>query len=1071
MSILTLDNCEYSTDILAQAGWVSSSSSSSDICTGGTASADNATWSASNCFDDSDSTYGGSTNATTPHWLKYDLGSGVTKTATSCKIKSYSGNNEYDLYDFKMQGSNNDSDWTDLKTVTGETWTAGEVKTYTWSNTTAYRYYRIYITKTGTRTGNWVLQEVQFFESPTLQSYSESTIKDQGTYSLKSVATTGALNKTLTNTFSSVKDLSSYDYLKLGIRSSRTGTNLQIGITNEIKDFCTGGTATAGSYYGSRTPSRAFDNANTGYTADAWQSNYKVDWIKYDLGSGVTKTVKSYKISASTFPQDSPKDWKLYGSNNDSDWTEIDSVTDETGWSSKETRSFTCSSNTTAYRYYRLSVSACQSNSYELIIGEIEMFESTTTGGTTTYYNLPITSANTWETKTIDISSLTRNNVSELEIKVTNAGSANTFYLDEIRADTVGGGTVDRTVDVSCLSMTASIQSETVLAEAPVTVSVSCLSATFSVQEETVIAGSDVTADVSCLSASFAVQAETVSAETNVSPEVSCLSLTATLQAETVSAVQSPTVDVSCLSATFTVQDETVSIEQDATVSVSCLSASFSQQELFKSGEIERIYLGFREKKETADSVQNIQWAYSSPLIYMEDREANGTGFGYLFAHFPKSLLHGKKISIRWRTYHAYPPKDVDVQAKIYDGTYDRDDDTAFGIGSMFSGFTKGAGKLQDLFTHTSLWDETTETATVDLSSATEDYVTFVIGCQNKYYISLRIWSLDIKDTDDNLIQELWLGDPTMEKTGTYADYGIYGGDTPVLASVSCLASTFTLQGETVVSSGDCPVNVSCLEATFGLQSETVVAETNVAVDVSCLSASFAVQTETISVESNTIVEVSCLSASFGLQTETISAIQNVAVDVSCLSSSLTLQAETVSCEANITVPVSCLSATFSLETETVVSAGNVTVEVSCLSATFSVQEETASIDIIVDVSALGMTFTGQSVSYSEDQDISVSALEFSAGLQSCNVQTLGDGDVLVELSSLEATFTLQEETASIDIPVSVSCLSLNWTVMSIEFLYDWIHKTQPGREVWTAKTSSSKVWTPKQSRKEVWQE
>lgn len=64
----------------------------------------------------------------------------------------------------------------------------------------------------------------------TLSDYSESTIKTQGSYSLKGVATTDALNKTLTRTISSPVDLSGVDTLCFDIYSSRTGSNIKIGI-------------------------------------------------------------------------------------------------------------------------------------------------------------------------------------------------------------------------------------------------------------------------------------------------------------------------------------------------------------------------------------------------------------------------------------------------------------------------------------------------------------------------------------------------------------------------------------------------------------------------------------------------------------------------------------------------------------------------------------------------------------------------------------------------------------------------------------------------------------------------
>ncbi|MDB4786312.1 discoidin domain-containing protein [bacterium] len=51
-----------------------------------------------------------------------------------------------DVNAWKVQGSNNGSTWDDLDTQTGQTTGYGTVRTYTFSNTTAYSYYRWYIT-------------------------------------------------------------------------------------------------------------------------------------------------------------------------------------------------------------------------------------------------------------------------------------------------------------------------------------------------------------------------------------------------------------------------------------------------------------------------------------------------------------------------------------------------------------------------------------------------------------------------------------------------------------------------------------------------------------------------------------------------------------------------------------------------------------------------------------------------------------------------------------------------------------------------------------------------------------
>ena len=64
-----------------------------------------------------------------------------------------------------------------------------------------------------------------------LKAYSESTIKTQGSYSLKGDAViTDSLNDTLTRTVSPTIDLSGQNTIKFDIRSNRTGANIKIGI-------------------------------------------------------------------------------------------------------------------------------------------------------------------------------------------------------------------------------------------------------------------------------------------------------------------------------------------------------------------------------------------------------------------------------------------------------------------------------------------------------------------------------------------------------------------------------------------------------------------------------------------------------------------------------------------------------------------------------------------------------------------------------------------------------------------------------------------------------------------------
>jgi hypothetical protein len=233
-----LDLMEYANDAAAQAAFVTSASQGwgSDVLTGGTASASSVygSYYADYAFDNNAGSFWNADGTGQPFWLKYDLGSGVTKIVNRYTVQSRPANEFYPI-DFKLQGSNNDSGWTDLDTQTGQSFTAGEKKTYTLAtpNTTAYRYYRLYVTTSADGNTYCAIAEVEMMEEivASLQDYSEATIKQEGSYALKGIAAiTSSLNKTLIRTVSPLINLSDKTIIKFDIRASRTGSNIKVGI-------------------------------------------------------------------------------------------------------------------------------------------------------------------------------------------------------------------------------------------------------------------------------------------------------------------------------------------------------------------------------------------------------------------------------------------------------------------------------------------------------------------------------------------------------------------------------------------------------------------------------------------------------------------------------------------------------------------------------------------------------------------------------------------------------------------------------------------------------------------------
>jgi hypothetical protein len=72
---------------------------------------------------------------------------------------------------------------------------------------------------------------ISYVPPTNLQSYSEATIKTEGSYALKGVANiTTSLNKTLTRTIASPLNLSGQNSVTFDIRASRTGSNIKVGL-------------------------------------------------------------------------------------------------------------------------------------------------------------------------------------------------------------------------------------------------------------------------------------------------------------------------------------------------------------------------------------------------------------------------------------------------------------------------------------------------------------------------------------------------------------------------------------------------------------------------------------------------------------------------------------------------------------------------------------------------------------------------------------------------------------------------------------------------------------------------
>mgnify|MGYP001229708431 CR=1 FL=1 len=123
-------------------------------------------------------------------------------------------------------------------------------------------------------------------------------------------------------------------------------------------------TATASGSGGGTSPSYAFDTDwNTYWESDVNQTG----WLKADLGaaqaiSGYVIYAPRANVSTTYAALDyAPGDWHVEGSNDDVAWTLIDTQRDFVLYENSRTP-YIKMANTTAYRYYRLSINKCYRN-------------------------------------------------------------------------------------------------------------------------------------------------------------------------------------------------------------------------------------------------------------------------------------------------------------------------------------------------------------------------------------------------------------------------------------------------------------------------------------------------------------------------------------------------------------------------------------------------------------------------------------------------------------------------------------------------------------------------------------
>jgi fibronectin type 3 domain-containing protein len=128
----------------------------------------------------------------------------------------------------------------------------------------------------------------------------------------------------------------------------------------------------------------ASDSGNSAATntASAFDQNFgsfwfhggTTGWLQYDFGVNSAQVIKRYTmVSATLIPARDPKDWQFQGSHDGTTWTTLDTQINQTFEFRAYQRAFDIG-NTTAYRYYRLNVTANNGDGAFLHLSELGLW-------------------------------------------------------------------------------------------------------------------------------------------------------------------------------------------------------------------------------------------------------------------------------------------------------------------------------------------------------------------------------------------------------------------------------------------------------------------------------------------------------------------------------------------------------------------------------------------------------------------------------------------------------------------------------------------------------------------------
>jgi hypothetical protein len=290
------------------------------------------------------------TNTSATPYFIFDLGYGRSLVMNKFSYRWRTDDNQFVPKSWTVAGSNDQTNWTTLLTVTNATVVLGGWKTDDVLLSGAFRYFRFQQTASVNATNFFTAAEVEIYG---LFNYTED-ISPRPPYEA---------------TYSADGDANGVIYYIGTKERTLAFANPQSFAVNPLA------VTASGVLGGSEDPITALTDRNTGHF---YTTNVANSWVKFDFGDRKL-LVKAYSYRARTgFTGDFPTAWKLEGSNDDTNWTQIDSrsvsITAQNQWLTTAV-----SGQQVAYRYLKWTQTATNSspggsNPNAFVFGEAEFY-------------------------------------------------------------------------------------------------------------------------------------------------------------------------------------------------------------------------------------------------------------------------------------------------------------------------------------------------------------------------------------------------------------------------------------------------------------------------------------------------------------------------------------------------------------------------------------------------------------------------------------------------------------------------------------------------------------------------